>query len=183
MRSLFADLATGFGWRADSAAGVAKSGNLPIFRVALLANLTRDLARPTPLFLESGMPKASVKDQSRRELARRLGIKPDQLLTRPELAERLKTTVKALSVNLKTHPPFYSKGARYKAYYPLDWVKKHARGERVMESGTVLEGRQDWPPEPPSAPSDTEEFVRLLAGGDKSYGDDLLGVPRDDPEP
>lgn len=115
------------------------------------------------------MTKGSLKDQARRELARRLDIKPDQLLTRPELAKRLGTTVKALSVNLKSHPPFYCKGARYKSYYPLEWVKKHARGERIGEPGAYIEGRQDWPPAPPTAPSDTEELVRFLAEGDEGH--------------
>jgi hypothetical protein len=108
------------------------------------------------------MPRGSVKVDARRELARRLGLKPDELLTRPELAKRLKTTVKALSVNLKTHPPFYSKGARYSAFYPLEWVRAHTRGERIGQPGDYIEGRQDWPPALPTAPSDTEELVRFL---------------------
>jgi len=153
---------------------------------AILANLTPDLARQTLHFPGSSMAKASKKDQAKQELAKRLGIKPDQLLTRPEVADRLKSTEKALSVNLKSHPPFYSKGARHKAFYPLEWVKKHARGERIAEPGQPpVEGRQDWPPAPPKAPSDTEELVRFLAEGDRSYADDLLGVPPedvDDPE-
>lgn len=132
------------------------------------------------------MARRSVKVDARRELARRLGLKPDQLLTRPELAKRLKTTVKALSVNLKSHPPFYSKGERHSAFYPLEWVKAHAQGEKIGVPGAYIEGGLDWPPALPTAPSDTDELVRFLAEGDRSYADDLLGVPPvdvDDPAP
>jgi len=125
------------------------------------------------------MAKGSLKEDAKRELARRLGIKPDQLLTRPELAKRLGTTAKALSVNLKSHPPFYSKGARHRALYPLEWVKQHARGERIGEPGNYFEGRQDWPPALPTVPSDTEELARFLAEGDESYGNELLGRGRE----
>lgn len=108
------------------------------------------------------MARGSLKDQTKRELAHRLGIKPDQLLTRPEVAKRLQTTAKALSVNLKSHPPFYSKGERHIALYPLAWVKEHAQKGNVGKPGNYIEGRQDWPPAPPTAPSGAEELVRFL---------------------
>lgn len=126
------------------------------------------------------MARGSLKEDAKRELARRLGQKPDQLLTRPELAKRLGTTEKALSVNLKSHPPFYSKGARHRALYPLEWVKQHARGERIGEPGNYIEGRQDWPPAPLTVPSGTEELLRFLAEGDESYGNQLLGQGEED---
>lgn len=44
----------------------------------------------------------------------------------------------------------------------MAWVKEHAQKGNVGKPGNYLEGRQDWPPAPPTAPSGTEELVRFL---------------------
>lgn len=128
------------------------------------------------------MAKTSKKEEAKRELAQRLGQPVEKLLTREELAKRWKTSPKALSVNLSAHPPFYSKGARSKAYYPLWWIEEHESDGKVKGAQGYLQGAQAWPPPlPPPPPTDTalrdrtrdslsnladQDYARRVAEGD-----------------
>ena len=100
------------------------------------------------------MARASKKDQAKHELAARLGVPVEDILTREQVADEMapKTTTGWIEKNSDASPPFFSKGDRHIALYPRAWVAEFVATGKVMGTSGRLQGRQSWPPAPPSPP-------------------------------
>lgn len=123
------------------------------------------------------MARASKKDQAKHELASRLGVPVEDILTREDVAAMMDppTTTGWMEKNRDACPPFFSKGDRHKAYYPRAWVEEHRRTGKVKDaSGVPVKERQPWPSAPlPPPPVDPVKGENALAFLDK------LGVKAD----
>lgn len=112
------------------------------------------------------MARKSKKDQAKEELAERLGLAPNDILTRAEVALLMHppTTKSALAKNPDAFPPFITKGERNAALYPRQWVDEHLLTGKVVRDGKRLIGAQSWPEPPPAPPPvDPEKRAKILA--------------------
>jgi hypothetical protein len=105
--------------------------------------------------VEAAVTKVSVKDQARQELAARLGMPVEDMLTREDVGPMLKPprSVRWMEKNPDASPPFFSKGERQKAYYPRQWVEQFVTTGKVKDaSGNPIKEHRPWPPAPPAPP-------------------------------
>lgn len=101
------------------------------------------------------MARASKKDQEKQELAFRLGMPVEDMLAREDVGPMLKPprSVRWIENNPDASPPFFSKGARQKAYYPRQWVEQFVTTGKVKDaSGNSVKEHWPWPPAPPAPP-------------------------------
>lgn len=101
------------------------------------------------------MARASRKDQAKHELAARLGVPVEDILTREDVGPMMNPprTTGWMEKNRDACPPFFSKGDRHKAYYPRQWVEEFVTTGKVKDaSGAPVKERQPWPPAPPAPP-------------------------------
>lgn len=110
------------------------------------------------------MARESKKDQAKEELAARLGMPVEDMLTREEVGPLLKPprSVRWMEKNPDASPPFFSKGERQKAYYPRQWVEQFVTTGKVKVSGNSVKEHRPWPPAPP-APPPVDESKRQRA--------------------
>ena len=120
----------------------------------ILVILTTDLP---PLFLnkvELVVARTSKKEEAKQELAARLGVPVEDILTVDQAISLIKPppTKNAMSKNPKGYPPFFIKGHGHSALYPRAWVDEHVATGKVKGDGGYVEGAQPWPSAPPPPP-------------------------------
>lgn len=117
------------------------------------------------------MARTSKKVQAREELAARLGVPVEDILTREDVGPMMNPprTTGWMEKNPDACPPFFSKGERKKAYYPRQWVEQFVTTGKVKDaSGNLIKEHRPWPPAPPAPlPVDPVKRENALAFLDK----------------
>ena len=124
--------------------------------------------------------RPSRKEAQKKELAELLN---EPVLTRSEAAKKLGISAGTLNVEPNDWPPYYSKGPKQVALYPLSGLDEFlAKGTVASrrDKGFAL-GRQPWPPAPP-IPSAKVAVLQALFPQDPAFVMSLLGEEDDGPD-